>query len=59
MTQKQFAEYFRIPYRTLEDWERGDRVQIKKKLKIIYRFDIIDVYRTFEYSKVLKGYEKL
>ena len=24
MTQKQFAEYFRIPYRTLEDWERGD-----------------------------------
>ena len=34
MTQKQFAEYFRIPYRTLEDWERGDRVQIKKKLKL-------------------------
>ena len=25
MTQKQFAEYFRIPYRTLEDWERGVR----------------------------------
>ena len=22
MTQKQFAAYFRIPYRTLEDWER-------------------------------------
>lgn len=49
MTQKQFAEYFRIPYRTLEDWERGIRVQIKKKLKIIYRFNIIDVYRTFGY----------
>lgn len=25
MTQKQFAAYFRIPYRTLEDWERGVR----------------------------------
>ena len=49
MTQKQFAAYFRIPYRTLEDWERGDRVQIKKKSKIIYRFNIIDVYRTFGY----------
>ena len=31
----------------------------EKKLKIIYCFNIIDVYRTFEYWKVLKGYEKL
>ena len=23
MTQKQFAEYFGIPKRTVEDWERG------------------------------------
>ena len=25
MTQKDFAEYFGIPKRTLEDWERGAR----------------------------------
>ena len=25
MTQKQFADYFGIPYRTLQDWERGIR----------------------------------
>jgi DNA-binding transcriptional regulator YiaG len=23
MTQKQFAEYFKIPLRNIEDWERG------------------------------------
>ena len=23
MTQRQFAEYFGIPKRTIEDWERG------------------------------------
>lgn len=23
MTQKQFAEYFNIPVRNIEDWERG------------------------------------
>ena len=25
MTQQQFAEYFGIPKRTIEDWERGER----------------------------------
>lgn len=25
MTQKSFAEYFGIPKRTVEDWERGAR----------------------------------
>ena len=25
MTQKAFAEYFGIPKRTIEDWERGER----------------------------------
>ncbi|MBO5789552.1 MAG: helix-turn-helix domain-containing protein [Clostridia bacterium] len=25
MTQQQFAEYFGIPKRTVEDWERGVR----------------------------------
>ena len=25
MTRKQFAEYFGIPYRTIQDWELGNR----------------------------------
>lgn len=25
MNKKQFAEYFGIPYRTLQDWELGNR----------------------------------
>ena len=25
MTQKEFAEYFEIPKRTIEDWDRGVR----------------------------------
>ena len=25
MNWKQFAEYFQIPYRTIQDWERGNR----------------------------------
>lgn len=25
MTRPQFAEYFKIPYRTIQDWELGNR----------------------------------
>ena len=25
MNRKKFAEYFNIPYRTMTDWERGER----------------------------------
>lgn len=25
MNRKEFAEYFLIPYRTITDWERGER----------------------------------
>ncbi len=25
MTRKEFAEYFGIPYRTMQDWELGNR----------------------------------
>ncbi len=25
MTRKEFAEYFEIPYRTVQDWELGNR----------------------------------
>ena len=45
MTQKQFAEYFRIPYRTLEDWERGGRHIAEYLLRLmIYRLDLAKVY---------------
>lgn len=41
MTQKQFAEYFRIPYRTLEDWERGGRHIAEYLLRLmIYRLEM-------------------
>lgn len=41
MTQKQFAEYFRIPYRTLEDWERGVRHIAEYLLRLmIYRLEM-------------------
>lgn len=41
MTQKQFAAYFRIPYRTLEDWERGVRYIAEYLLRLmIYRLEM-------------------
>ena len=41
MTQKQFAAYFRIPYRTLEDWERGVRHIAEYLLRLmIYRLEM-------------------
>ena len=45
MTQKQFVEYFRIPYRPLEDWERGIRHIAEYLLRLmIYRLDLAKVY---------------
>lgn len=35
MTQKGFAEYFGIPQRTVEDWERGVRVPPVYVLELI------------------------
>lgn len=35
MTQKQFAEYFEIPKRTLEDWESGKRKPPEYTVKLI------------------------
>ena len=35
MTQKQFADYFGIPYRTLQDWERGVRHMPDYLLRLI------------------------
>lgn len=49
-----------IPIYTYMKWKKQKNTRCnEKKLKVIYRFNIIDVYRTFGYWKVLKGYEKL
>lgn len=35
MTQKEFAEYFEIPKRTIEDWDRGARKCPEYLLKLM------------------------
>ena len=35
MTRTQFAEYFGIPYRTIQDWELGNRKCLDYVLKLI------------------------
>ncbi len=35
MTRKRFAEYFGIPYRTVQDWELGNRKCQEYLLKLI------------------------
>lgn len=35
MTQKQFAEYFGIPHRTLQNWEGGQRACPEYLLKLM------------------------
>lgn len=41
MTQKEFSEYFGIPYRTIEDWERGARHMANYLLRLmIYRLEV-------------------
>ena len=41
MTQKDFAEYFGIPIRTVEDWERGVRHMPDYVLRLfVYKLEI-------------------
>ena len=35
MTQKEFSEYFGIPCRTIEDWERGARHMANYLLRLM------------------------
>lgn len=35
MTRPQFAEYFEIPYRTVQDWELGNRKCPEYLIKLI------------------------
>lgn len=36
MSRKQFAKYLEIPYRTMTDWERGERRMPEYLLKLIH-----------------------
>ncbi len=41
MTQKEFAEYFGIPVRTLQDWERGVRHMPNYLLRLlVYKLEM-------------------
>lgn len=35
MTRKEFCEYFEIPYRTLQDWELGNRKMPEYLLRLM------------------------
>lgn len=35
MNRKQFAQYFDIPYRTMTDWERGERQMPEYLLRLL------------------------
>lgn len=55
MTRKKFADYFDIPYRTIEDWENG-----KRELRQKYLLDLM-IYKLINeglINKDLRGKEK-
>lgn len=35
MNRREFAEYFEIPYRTMQDWELGNRKMPEYLLKLV------------------------
>lgn len=51
MNRREFAEFFGIPYRTVQDWERGIRNMPTYVLRLmIYRLEI---------EKMTKGLDKV
>lgn len=41
MTRREFCEYFEIPYRTLQDWELGNRKMPDYLLRLmVYKINI-------------------
>ena len=46
MTRKEFCEFFGIPYRTLQDWELGNRTIPDYLLRLMsYRIKIEHLYK--------------
>ena len=51
MTRREFCEYFQIPYRTLQDWELGNRKMPEYLLRLMaYK---IKIKRQAEIDKML------
>ena len=49
MSRKEFALYFEIPYRTLQDWELGNREMPEYLLRLmIYKIEMEHLYRKNE-----------
>lgn len=49
MNRKEFAEYFGIPYRTVQDWELGNRQMPEYLLRLMaYKIGIEDVKKKME-----------
>lgn len=51
MTRREFAEFFDIPYRTVQDWERGVRNMPAYLLRLM-------IYR-LETEKLVKGLDEV
>ena len=51
MNRKEFCEYFGIPYRTLQDWELGNRTMPDYLLRLmIYKIKIEQLYNQDPHS---------
>lgn len=51
MSRKEFCEYFGIPYRTLQDWELGNRTMPDYLLRLmIYKIKIEQLYNQDSHS---------
>lgn len=56
MNRRQFAEYFGIPYRTVQDWELGNRSMPEYLLRLMaYRIKIEEPYVSQKKEDVQKG----
>ena len=46
MNRKEFAEYLKIPYRTMQDWELGKRQMPEYLLRLIlFKFSVEEQYK--------------
>ena len=57
MNRKQFADYFGIPYRTVQDWELGNRQMPDYLLRLMcYKVKIEKLDRA---NKIQENYDKM
>lgn len=52
MNRREFAEYFEIPYRTVQEWELGNRRMPEYLLRLmVYKIQMESVMRNVEVKK--------